>query len=518
VAGEGASAFELNVLGRFELRRNGQILIDRQWPRRKAAAIVKLLALEPSHALHRDRLMEALWPEQPVDSAANSLYKSLHYLKGEADGIAALRANVVALGPGVRVDLDGFMSSARAAINAGDGGLCEDALALCGGELLPDDVYEEWTERRREEVELLRLRLLNMASVHAVAAGRLDLARERLGQILAIDPANEDAHRGLMRVLLQAGDTEQAVQQYERCREALRAELDVEPSPRTERLFRSIIEARRAEPPLMRFANTGDGARIAYYVIGEGAPIVIMPPLFLSHIRREWDVPAIRARNERFARGRSIVLYDPRNTGLSDRHVDVAPESPTADLDAVVEELRLPPFVLFAEAGAGPSAIMYAHQHPERVSHLVLYATCARGADALATSESQSSLAMMPHDWRRFCEVVAAIYTGWDQPATAGAWAQVLAEASRPEFVEAAIAAIAHVDVTPLLAEVRTPALVIRRRDAPIFNDEMSRQLATMPNSRYVLLDGRATASFCGDVDALVDCIDAFIASAAPRV
>ena len=514
----GAQSFELAVLGRFELRSGDETLIDRQWPRRKASALLKILALEPSHALHRDRVLDALWPELSADAAANSLYKSMHYLKGVADGAAVLRANVLALSPGVSVDLDAFATCARNALDSGDAGMCDEALALCPGQLLPDDVYEEWTHRPRAEVEALRVRLLSLASVRAVASGRLDVARDRLEQIVALDRTNEDAHRGLMRILHQSGETQLAQQQYERCRDALRADLDVEPAPATEKLYQTIVEAQRGEPPLMRFATAADGARIAHYTIGEGPPLVVMPASPLSHVRREWDVPAIRGRMERLARGRLVVAYDPRNAGLSDRKLEVSLSSQVRDLTAVVDALGLESFALLAEGQSAPAAITFALANKQRVTHLVLYAAFARGTDYLSSTEVQSSLAMMPHDWRHYCDVYAAMYTGWDQPATATAWAQVMAESTRVEFVEAAMRALAEADVAPILSRVRTPALVLRRRDAPIFGEPMSRELYTgLPCARYVPLDGRAIASFAGDVDALVSAINEFLDEPAPR-
>src|SRR5688572_18498678 len=100
------SVLELRLLGGFETRVGAQIVPSTVWRQRRAAAIVKLLALEPGHRLHREQLLDTLWPDFDPDSAANNLRGALHHARrgledaGAPGGVFHSRdGDVVLLGP-----------------------------------------------------------------------------------------------------------------------------------------------------------------------------------------------------------------------------------------------------------------------------------------------------------------------------------------------------------------------------------------------------------------------------------
>src|SRR2546427_13170779 len=133
--------------------------------------------------------------------------------------------------------------------------------------------------------------------------------------------------------------------------------------------------------PRIQYAKASDGVNIAFWAIGHGPPIVHMPAPPASHIQMEWYIPEVRTWYERLADHRTLVHYDCRGSGLSERDVeDYSISSHCRDLEAVVDRLRLPTFVLAAGVHAGPVAVAYAATHPERVSHLVLWCTYGRSS------------------------------------------------------------------------------------------------------------------------------------------
>jgi DNA-binding SARP family transcriptional activator len=84
----------IRLLGDFRIEIDGRQIPAAAWPRRHAAALVKLLALRPGHQLHRDRVIDSLWPDLSVEEAAPRLYKAAHYARrvlGRDDAIV-LRA------------------------------------------------------------------------------------------------------------------------------------------------------------------------------------------------------------------------------------------------------------------------------------------------------------------------------------------------------------------------------------------------------------------------------------------
>ena len=68
----------LRLLGGFDVAVAGRSVGERAWRLRKAADLVKILALAPGRRLHREQLVELLWPDRPAASAANNLHQAMH--------------------------------------------------------------------------------------------------------------------------------------------------------------------------------------------------------------------------------------------------------------------------------------------------------------------------------------------------------------------------------------------------------------------------------------------------------
>src|SRR6266850_5240013 len=73
-----ASSIEIHLLGPFRVFVDGQPIEERRFTRRKPKQLLKLLALQPHHQLHREQAMEFLWPDSDPESAANNLHKAIH--------------------------------------------------------------------------------------------------------------------------------------------------------------------------------------------------------------------------------------------------------------------------------------------------------------------------------------------------------------------------------------------------------------------------------------------------------
>ncbi len=243
----------LEVLGAFALRSASQVLVDDRWPRSKAKALLKLLAITPGHRLHREQVAELVWPDLGPAGAADQLYKNLHFLRSriaEPGFASAVRTSEerLELEPGVEVDVDRFRTLAARARAGGGRAAYIDALQVYRGELLPDDLLEEWAAAPRDELAAmardLRLELLRIEEER----GDLRAAIAQAQSVLLTEPTCEPAHRALMRLLADSGDRAGAIRQYHRCREALRRELEVDPSEETEALHRRLLEEGVARP------------------------------------------------------------------------------------------------------------------------------------------------------------------------------------------------------------------------------------------------------------------------------
>lgn len=221
----------IQLLGRFTVAVEGVSISGDAWRSRRAADVLKLLALAPAHRMHRAQVMEALWPESDSRASGTNLRKALHFARlatGDEHAIVNERG-VLVLWPDARVDTDveRFEAAAQRALDGEDAALCRAAADLYRGELLPDDRYESWLAEPRGR---LRRRYLDV-----LRAGAL---WERLAEE---DPTDEQAARALMRAHLDAGERREAIRRFERLREALRDDLGVGPDRATVALYEDVL-------------------------------------------------------------------------------------------------------------------------------------------------------------------------------------------------------------------------------------------------------------------------------------
>src|SRR6266513_2461051 len=71
-------SLEIHLLGPFRVVVDGRAVAEREFTRRKPKQLIKLLALQPHHQLHREQAMEFLWPDSDPESASNNLHKAVH--------------------------------------------------------------------------------------------------------------------------------------------------------------------------------------------------------------------------------------------------------------------------------------------------------------------------------------------------------------------------------------------------------------------------------------------------------
>ncbi|HKA02701.1 MAG TPA: BTAD domain-containing putative transcriptional regulator [Acidimicrobiales bacterium] len=210
---------DIRLLGRFDVEVDGQLTPDRGWGRRMAAALVKLLALAPGQRLHREQVIDILWPDERPALAAPKLHKAAHYARQAAGRLDAvvLRGDTAQLFPAAELTIDvvTFDTLSGQAIATGDAATARSALDAYRGELLPDDRYEDWAAERRELLRLRHLHLLRLAG--------------RWLEVSELNPADEDAHLELMRCHVANGDAAAALAQYERLARVLDRDLGVAP-------------------------------------------------------------------------------------------------------------------------------------------------------------------------------------------------------------------------------------------------------------------------------------------------
>jgi DNA-binding SARP family transcriptional activator len=105
------------LLGRFGVEVDGNAIPASSWRRRRPIEVLAALALAPGHVLHREELIDRLWPDKDLDAGANNLDRALHDLR-RVTGVelATLERRVAKLSETAWVDVDAFVSDASATI------------------------------------------------------------------------------------------------------------------------------------------------------------------------------------------------------------------------------------------------------------------------------------------------------------------------------------------------------------------------------------------------------------------
>lgn len=148
-----------------------------------------------------------------------------------------------------------------------------------------------------------------------------------------------------------------------------------------------------------------DAVKLAYAVHGSGPPIVRVAT-WMTNLEFDWESPVWRHWLDALGDGHTLIRYDERGCGLSDRDVDeISLDAWVADLEAVVDAAGLDRFALLGVSTGVAVAVTYAARHPERLTHLVLYGGYARGRALRGESERRLQDAL-----------VAAISAGWTDP------------------------------------------------------------------------------------------------------
>lgn len=247
----------------------------------------------------------------------------------------------------------------------------------------------------------------------------------------------------------------------------------------------------------IRFARSADGTGIAYAVHGSGPPLLI-DACWLSHLQFDWQSPVWRHYLEGLGRIATVIRYDERGHGLSDREVtDHSLHARVADLEAVADDAGFERFALLAMAQGGPVALEYAARHPGRLTRLVFYGSYA-GAQASATPEELDMYAafeaLIKVGWARPTSEFRRVFSSMMIPGGTEEQMRWLDDLQRVSVdAQTAIDARAQRQVTDSshrMAEIDLPTLVIHSRGDQMNDFHHARDLAAgIRGARLVALE-----------------------------
>jgi pimeloyl-ACP methyl ester carboxylesterase/DNA-binding CsgD family transcriptional regulator len=250
----------------------------------------------------------------------------------------------------------------------------------------------------------------------------------------------------------------------------------------------------------IRLLTAADGVRIAVARTGTG-PALVRTAHWLSHLELDWESPIWGDFLTELASDRTLVRYDERGTGLSDRDVaDLSFDAMVGDFETVVDGLGLERFALLGMSQGAAISIAYAVRHPERVTAIVICGGYARGhAHRGRTPEqlrdAELLLELIRVGWGtpnpKFRRVFATMFLPDGSPAQYEAFDELQRVSASPEVAYRLRRMFERIDVTELCSSVQAPTLIMHvRGDAVVPFDEGRLLAALIPRSRFVSLEG----------------------------
>lgn len=251
----------------------------------------------------------------------------------------------------------------------------------------------------------------------------------------------------------------------------------------------------------IQFCHASDGIRIAYATTGHG-PALIRVANWLTHLEFDRESPVWSHWFKGLSEGNTLVRYDARGTGLSDRSVNrFSLDAWVRDLEAVIDALGLEQVSLFGFCQGGAPATAYAVRHPERVDRLILYdsyqhGVFVEGSSARARREAEALGEMIAVGWGKDTTAFRQVFTNLLIPGASAEQQQWYAELQRrtvsPEVAAQLWRAFHMLDIRALIPQVRLPTLVFHVRGDALVPFEHGRELAAcIPEARFVPLESR---------------------------
>jgi class 3 adenylate cyclase len=261
------------------------------------------------------------------------------------------------------------------------------------------------------------------------------------------------------------------------------------------------------------------GLSVAYSLTGDGPIDLVLVPGFVSHLEAGFELPAVDRAVRRLARFARVISFDKPGTGLSDpidgpQTLEHRMEDLTAVLDAAGAERP----ALFGISEGAPMSALFAATHTDRTQALVMYGSYARGSAtddypwAPEWDQVEAAAEMIEAEWGQgvWLDVYAPSVAA--DPEFARWWAHYQRVAASPAMAKAVVRLAAEIDIRDVLPAISAPTLVLHRSGDLLWPVEGARFVAeSISGARLVELPGEDHFPFAGDVDLLLDEVEAFL-------
>ena len=506
-------------------------------PGGRQPALLAALAARAGETVSADRLVDLLWGASPPANPTAALHSTVFKLRASLARVCGRevlltrdRGYLLDLRPG-ELDAEAFTSlvnEARDQPPAEAAETLDRALRLWRG-----PAYDRFTDTELAHLEALRLEELRRVALERwgaalLAAGRPTEAVALLQPFVAEQPLREAARITLMQALHAVGRTSDALDQYQTHRTHLAEELGLEPSHALQQAQVALLQppapaAEPAQPPAapsagsvvpgraglpgmaVRYLRTSAGNVIAYGTTGNGPKVVVLLGWVSSLDVLASGRDPRSSLLERLTGDVRLTLYDRAGSGLSPGPVaDYGLEASVAELAEVVRAVG-PPVSLLSMSSSGPIALTLAHRRPEWLDSMVLFGTFASGPETFRDSRMYGMIVEIARShWGVGSKMLADLYRPGLSDEAAWHMARMFRDSASAEVAAGYLESMYPQDVSDLLPQIETPALVLHYRSDRLIWFRGGQQLAAgLPNATFLPLDGRFHLPDAADLDTI---------------
>ncbi|HEX5402595.1 MAG TPA: alpha/beta fold hydrolase [Pseudonocardiaceae bacterium] len=261
----------------------------------------------------------------------------------------------------------------------------------------------------------------------------------------------------------------------------------------------------------VRYCDTPAG-RVAYATSGTGPPLLCESG-WVTHLRDQLALFSFSAFLTRLAERYTVIRYDKPGCGLSDRtDVGLSFDAQVASAVAVADAVGAERFRLFGASQGGQLAAAVAARHPDRVESLVLYGTCADGAELAPPDVRASIVALVRAHWGIGSKLMTGMFVADPDTAEVETFTRLQRGGATAEVAGELLDVYYRTDIRDLLLTIRARTAVLHREHDTATPFGLGREVASLvPGAVLVPLPGRGHLYYQGEWEPVVDATLAFL-------
>ena len=263
--------------------------------------------------------------------------------------------------------------------------------------------------------------------------------------------------------------------------------------------------------PAIRYCATPAG-RVAYSAVGAGPPL-LCDSGWITHLRGQLELFSYAAFMERLAGRFTVIRYDKPGCGLSDRDgIDLSFDGQVAAALAVADAVGASRFSLFGASQGGQLAAAIAAKCPERVDALVLYGTCANGADLAPAQVRDSIVALTRAHWGLGSKMLAGIFVPYPTAEDVETFTRLQRAAASAAVGSRLLEVYYDTDIRALLPTIKARTAVLHREGDSATPFELGREVATLiPGATLIPLPGSGHLFYQGEWEPVLAAVLGFL-------